>query len=366
MIFERSLQRELAYTAGAVFMVLLTIMLTTMLIRIVGLAASGQVDPRDVLVLIGLTITGYMAVMLIVTMFVSILFVLTRWYRDSDMVVWFTCGVSLTRLIKPVAVFAAPLFILIVFFAFIGWPWSNAQSKLIKARFQQRDEISLLAPGQFRESPATHRVFFIETMDPDQARIENAFIASTEHGQVNIVVSTTGHTETRANGERFVVLENGRRYDGEPGHPDFRISEFGRYGVKIQNQPVVSKPTTTSTSTLDLLRQPTSNNLAEFAWRCGLPLTALNLMLLAIPLAWQNPRRNRVINLVMAVLIYLTYSNLLNVVQSQIEQGSISFGVGLVGLHIVVFILVVFLFGLRTRNQPLFSRALFMRAPPGN
>ena len=45
MIFERSLQRELAYTAGAVFMVLLTLVLTTMMIRIVGFAASGRDRP---------------------------------------------------------------------------------------------------------------------------------------------------------------------------------------------------------------------------------------------------------------------------------------------------------------------------------
>src|SRR5580698_4380825 len=119
MIFERSLQRELAYTAGAVFLVLLTIMLSTMLIRIVGFAASGEIDPRDVLVLIGLTVVGYLAVMLIVTMFVSILFVLTRWYRDSEMVVWFASGVSHTRLIRPIAKFSAPLILLIMFFAFV-------------------------------------------------------------------------------------------------------------------------------------------------------------------------------------------------------------------------------------------------------
>jgi lipopolysaccharide export system permease protein len=102
MIFERSLQRELAYTAGAVFMVLLTIFLTTMMIRIVGFAASGEIDPKDVVVLIGLTVIGYIAVMLVVTIFVSILFVLTRWYRDSEMVVWLASGVSLTQFIKPI------------------------------------------------------------------------------------------------------------------------------------------------------------------------------------------------------------------------------------------------------------------------
>ncbi|KML48398.1 permease [Burkholderia cepacia] len=361
MIFERSLQRELAYTAGAVFMVLLTIMLTTMMIRIVGYAASGEIDPRDVLVLIGLTVIGYLAVMLVVTLFVSILFVLTRWYRDSEMVVWLASGVSLTRLIKPIGVFATPIILLIAFFAFVGWPWSNQQSKMIRARFQQRDEISLLAPGQFRESATNHRVFFIEKMTPDQSKVQNVFVTSTENGKVNVVVSQTGHTETR-DGSRFVVLENGRRYDGTPGQPNFKIMEFERYGVKITSTPVVNVPTTNSMPTLDLLRNPTRDNLAEFAWRAGLPLIALNLMVLGIPLAYQNPRRSRTINLVMAVLIYLTYSNLLNVVQAQIEQGKMSFGVGLIGLHALVAVIVAVIFWLRVRNRPLFTRALFGRS----
>jgi lipopolysaccharide export system permease protein len=361
MIFERSLQRELAYTAGAVFMVLLTIMLTTMMIRIVGFAASGQVDPRDVVVLIGLTVIGYIAVMLIVTLFVSILFVLTRWYRDSEMVVWLASGVSQTRLIKPIALFSTPIILLIVFFAFVAWPWSNQQSKLIKARFQQRDEVSLLAPGQFRESPISHRVFFIEKMSPDQGHVQNVFVTSTEGGKVSVVVSKNGHTEAQPNGDRFIVLENGRRYDGVPGQPNFRIMEFERYGVKIQSQQFVNTPTTTGTSTPDLLANPTKDNLAEFAWRAGLPLIAINLMLLGIPLSYQNPRRSRTINLVMAVLIYLTYSNLLNVVQSWIEQGRMSFMVGLLGLHILVAGLVAFIFYLRVRNRPLFKLSMFSR-----
>jgi lipopolysaccharide export system permease protein len=356
MIFERSLQRELAYTAGAVFLVLLTLVLTTMMIRIVGFAASGEIDPRDVVVLIGLTVIGYLAVMLIATLFVSILFVLTRWYRDSEMVVWLSSGVSLARLIKPIASFSAPIIVLIAFFAFVGWPWSNEQSKLIRERFQQRDEVSLLAPGQFRESPASHRVFFIEKMTPDQKLVQNVFVTSTENGKINVVVSKTGHTEVHSNGDRFVVLENGRRYDGEPGKPDFRVMEFQRYGVKIQSHQLVNTPTTTSLPTATLLREPNNTNLAEFAWRAGLPLTALNLMLLAIPLAYQNPRRSRTINLVLAVLIYLTYSNLMNLVQAWMEQAKIAFVPGLIGLHVIVAGIVAFVFWLRVRNRPLFRR----------
>ena len=362
MIFERSLQRELTYTAGAVFMVLLTIFLTTMMIRIVGFAASGEVDPKDIVVLIGLTVISYLAVMLVVTLFVSILFVLTRWYRDSEMVVWLASGVSLTRFIKPIAKFSAPIIVLVAFFAYVGWPWSNAQSKLIRARFQQRDEVSLLAPGQFRESPASHRVFFVEKMTPDQSQVEKVFVTGTENGKVNVVVSQKGHTETAKDGSRYVVLENGRRYDGEPGKPDFKIMEFQRYGVKITHQPVVNQTPTTGVPTLTLLRHPSRDRLAEFAWRTGMPLMAINLVLLGIPLAYQNPRRGRTINLVMAVLIFLTYSNLLNVFQAWIEQGKTSFAVGLLALHVVVSCIVALAFWLRVRNRPLISRALFSRA----
>ncbi|CAB3776349.1 LPS export ABC transporter permease LptF [Pararobbsia alpina] len=356
MIFERSLQRELAYTAGAVFLVLLTIMLSTMLIRIVGFAASGEIDPRDVLVLIGLTVVGYLAVMLVVTMFVSILFVLTRWYRDSEMVVWFASGVSHTRLIKPIAKFSAPLIVLIVFFAFVGWPWSNEQSKLVRERFAQRDEVSLLAPGQFRESPTSHRVFFIEKMSPDSRRVRNVFVTGTENGKINVVVSAEGQIETQPNGDRFVVLENGRRYDGVPGQPDYRIMEFKRYGVRIESHDIIDTPSSRDLYTGELIASPTPANLAELAWRIGLPLLAINLMLLAIPLAHQSPRRSRTTNLVMAVLIYLTYSNFLNLVQSWIEQGRVPFVVGLVALHVVVSVIVVVLFKIRARNRPLFPR----------
>jgi len=355
MIFERSLQRELTYTATAVFAVLLSIMLTTMMIRIVGFAATGEVDPRDVLVLIALQVIGYLAVILIVTLFVSILFVLTRWYRDSEMVVWLASGLSLTRFIRPIAVFSGPIVLMIALCAFIAWPWSNQQSKFLRERFQQRDDVSLLAPGQFRESALNHRVFFVEKMSPNQKHVENVFVTSTENDKVSVTVSSQGHVEIEPNGDRFIVLENGRRYEGTPGALDYHVMEFLRYGVKLESQQLISIPTASTMSTLALIRQPTSLNLGELAWRAGLPLIAINLFLLAIPLSYQNPRRSRAINLVFAVLIYLTYSTLLNVAQAWIVQKRISFPVGLSFLHVIVAFVVVALFWLRIRNRPLFS-----------
>lgn len=355
MIFQRSLQRELAYTAGAVFMVLLTIMLTTMMIRIVGSAAAGKADPRDVVILIALTIVGYLAVMLIVSLFVSILVVLTRWYRDSEMVVWQASGLSLTAFIRPLAIFSTPIVLLIAFCSFVAWPWSSAQQARLGARFQQRDDLAMIAPGQFSESASNQRVFFVEKLSPGSQRVQNVFVTSTENGKLFVVVSKEGFIETQPNGDRFVVLENGRRYDGEPGHSDFRIIEFKRYGVKMEDKPTVDMPTTRGTPTRDLIANPTLENKGELAWRIGLPLTGVTLMLLAIPLAYQNPRRGRTINMVFAVLIYLTYSNLQNVMQNWISQGKMPFAIGVVLLHVVIAAIALLMLWRRIRNRPFFT-----------
>jgi lipopolysaccharide export system permease protein len=291
--------------------------------------------------------------MLIVTLFVAILFVLTRWYRDSEMVVWLASGIGLTGFIRPIARFSFPLLALIAFSAFVGWPWSQQQSNALNERFAQRDDIALLAPGQFRESASSHKVFFIEKMSADQKQVANIFIASTVPNKINVTVSRSGHVEITPNGDHFVVLENGRRYDSTPGTLNYKIAEYQRYGVKLQSQSFHDSLTSRSTPTLQLLAQPTPANLAEFAWRAGLPLMAINLLLLAIPLAYQNPRRGYMLNIAFAVLIFLLYSNLLNLMQSWVQQQKLPFWLGLTALHGCVASLVFGLFWLRIRNRPL-------------
>ncbi|AKJ67135.1 hypothetical protein PATSB16_07530 [Pandoraea thiooxydans] len=363
MIFQRSLQRELNYTAGAIFLVLMTVMLTTMMIRILGFAASGRTDPRDVLVLIGLAVIGYLAVILIVTLFVSILFVLTRWYKDSEMVVWFAAGLSITDFVKPVLRFALPFIGVIALCALFGWPWANEQSNLLQQRFEQRSDVSMIAAGQFRESTANQRVFFVESVNANATKVHNVFVSSTENGKVSVVVSKDGQIETKPNGDRFIVLEKGRRYDGVPGKPGYRIMEFERYAVKIENNAApmqTDNAPAKGVSTLTLLRIFTPQYQGELVWRIGLPLLALNLVLLAIPLAYQNPRHGRAINLIIAVLVYLSYTNLLSLSQAWVAQRTLPLVLGVWLLHAVAMGAILLMYWRRLRFKPLISPALRM------
>jgi len=355
MIFKKALRRELSITTGGVFLVLVTIMITSLVIRILGFAANGAVNPEDALVLIALATLGYLAVLLTVSLFVATLIVLVRWYKDSEMIVWFASGLSVTSFIRPILQFAIPLIIIIALLALFVWPWANRESTLISQRFQQRDDVSMVTAGQFKESAKAERVFFIEELDVDKSEVRNIFVADNKNGRLSIAVASTGYIQNAEGGEKSIVLHNGRRYEGNPTEPNFRILEFDEYTTKIRSKDAMAPaPRDREKTITELLNDPSplaiNPNRAELLWRIGLPLMALGLVLIAIPLAYVNPRLGSYTAMFYAVLIYLIYSNLLNLTQNFVAQGKIDVFIGVWPIHLLALLIAFAL--IRNRINP--------------
>jgi lipopolysaccharide export system permease protein len=355
MIFKKALRRELSFTTGGVFLVLVTIMITSLVIRILGYAANGAVNPEDAIVLIALATLGYLAVILTVSLFVATLIVLVRWYKDSEMIVWFASGLSVTSLMRPILQFAIPIIIIIALLALFVWPWANRESTLISQRFQQRDDISMVTAGQFKESAKAERVFFIEELDIDKSEVKNIFVADNKNGRLSIAVASKGYIQNGEDGEKSIVLNNGRRYEGNPNEPNFRILEFNEYTTKIRSKNALAPaPRDREKTITELLNDPNPKaenpNRAELLWRIGLPLMALGLVLIAIPLAYVNPRLGSYTAMFYAVLIYLIYSNLLNLTQNFVAQGKVNVFIGIWPIHLLALIIAAIL--IRNRINP--------------
>jgi lipopolysaccharide export system permease protein len=218
-----------------------------------------------------------------------------------------------------------------------------------------RDDVAAVSPGVFRESRQAERVYFVEEVSGQENLVANVFVSATQHHKTGIMVADRGFQETMPNGDRFLVLLNGRRYEGEAGTAEYRIAEFQRYAIRIDVSEMAARaPTTKTTPTSELLRSRTPPNMAELSWRIGLPLSALMLSLLAIPLSFVNPRAGRSMNLVLALLIYATYSNLLSIVQASIAQSRIDLATGLWGVHALMAVVLVLLFYRRVMVFSLF------------
>lgn len=344
-IFRNVILRELVITSLAIFFVLVGITLTTQLVRLLGQAASGAITSTSVAALLGFTLVSYLSVVLSLTLFVAVLLTLTRSYRDSEMVVWFASGMSLTRWIRPVLTFAVPVAIVIAVVSMMLRPWAVANSEELRRRLDSRDDVSAVTPGVFRESSRAERVFFVEAVSGNENLVRNVFVSSIQNGRHGVMVAARGFTEVAPNGDRFLVLQNGRRYEGEPGSTEYRIYEFERYAMRVQAGDAAQRaPTEKSVATLDLVRNPTRRNLGELSFRLGIPLGALILALLAIPLSFVNPRAGRSMNLVLALLIYMSYANMLSIAQASIAQSRITFSTGVLGVHTLMFALLLVLF----------------------
>jgi LPS export ABC transporter permease LptF len=239
MIFHRTLLREMTGTALATFLVLLGIVLTTQLVRFLALAAGGSITSGSVVALLGFTLIGFLPTLLSLTLFIAVLMTLSRAYRDSEMVVWFSCGVGLTRWISPVLIFALPLVLTIAALALGLSPWAAGKAEDYRKILDSRDDASAIQAGVFRESRQADRVFFVESASTTDNRVNNVFVSSTQQGRSGVMVAKEGYQETAPNGDRFLVMRNGYRYEGEPGRADFRIYEFERYAVRIETQEAV-------------------------------------------------------------------------------------------------------------------------------
>jgi lipopolysaccharide export system permease protein len=287
-------------------------------------------------------------VLLSLTLFITVLLELTRSWRDSEMMIWLNSGLSPTAWIRPVLTFAAPLVVVIALLAFFISPWAAQISEEYRSRIDARDDITRVQPGAFGESRSRERVFFVESIAGDNESVKNVFVNSVQMRRTGVMMSARGFSEYAPNGDRFLVLVSGRRYEGTPGQADFRVMEFERYATRIQtkegDEPVATQK---STSTLGLIESPTRVNLGELLWRIGMPVSALILALLAIPLSFVNPRAGRSVNLMFALLAYMLYSNLLSVSQARVAQGKLAFGIGWWLVHGAMFAVLVALFARR-------------------
>ena len=338
MLFHSSLRKELSRSFGATLVVLITIVMTMTLIRTLSQASRGSVNPQEVMMVMGYTVLSYLPPVLTLSLFIAIVGTLSRLYRDSEMVIWFSAGRGLTSLIRPLLAFAWPVLLVIALLGLVAWPWANRQTAELKDRYGSRGDLERVAPGQFQESASGTRVFFVDKDTPDNKSGKNVFIASADHGRETITSARSGRVVTEGNSD-FLLLSNGQRVQRALDGTGLRVTDFVEMGNRVNTATLAANadvPARTR-STPALLRDPTPVHQGELAWRMGLALAALNFVVIAITVSSVNPRATRSGNLLFALFAFVVYYNLINLGQSWIASGRASLGGFMIALHGGVF-----------------------------
>jgi len=357
-LFKRSVVSEITSHAGVVFSTLVVVWLSVLLVRLLGEAAGGSIGADVVLGLAAFSTITALPTVLSVSLFIAVLTTVTRNYRESEMVVWFASGLSLADWLRPVLRVAVPVAAVVAVLTLAASPWAYRQIGEYRERFEQRSDLSKVTAGQFAESSSGRRVFFAEDPTTPSDELGNVFARELDPEWHVVVTASSAHTETEPNGDRFLVLSRGHRYDLKPGTPEIRLVNFDRYGMRLESKsggdPVAEARASAERSskarpTLQLMEDNTDSSWSQIMWRVALPIATLNLALLAIPLGAVNPRLGRSGDLLIAGLIALLYMNLINLSRAWIGDGKLSFGIGVWAVHALVAALFAWLLMRRLR-----------------
>lgn len=358
MIIFRYFVREVLGTSFAVTAILLLIFLSNQFIRFLTITAAGKLAAMQILYLLALEIPQLLCFLLPLGLYIGLLLAYGRLYADSEMVVLQTCGLSSRRLMAYTMIMALVIFLLVSFLSFFVNPYIATTRNHVLDQIKNTSALESILPGSFQAVESGSKVYYIENMSKDRQQLKGIFEADeidTGDNVVpeawNVLAANSGYEHQDAKtGDKFIIANQGYRYQGIPGDNEFRIVQFKNYGLRISSAPVLKNNDSDGIPTKHLISQLFHHNVpaaAELQWRLAMPLSVVLLALLALPMSQVKPRQGKFAKIFPAVLIYIIYANMILVAQSWLEQGTIIPSIGLWWIHASLLLVIVILMGLQ-------------------
>jgi len=266
-------------------------------------------------------------------LFLGILLAYGRLYMDSEMTVLTATGMSQQRLMLYSLAPALLVALLVAWLSLGLTPKGAEQADRILNDQDSLTEFDTLEAGRFQKMRNSDRVTYVESLTKDRTELGGVFISEkrrsedgTKERGITVLVANSGRQEIHPDGSRYLILEDGYRYDGTPGGAEYRVTKYDAHGVLMPKAEVNADVTDREAlSTRALIDSNKPRLKIELQWRLSLPILVFVITLLAVPLSRVNPRQGRFLKLLPAILLYMAYLALLIAVRGallRLELGS--------------------------------------------
>jgi lipopolysaccharide export system permease protein len=321
VILDRYVLRELGFNFAGTAALLLAVFVSFTLTRLLAEAGSGLLTPAEVRELARLKALIALEVLLPVALYVAVLLCIGRLHQDAELHALGAAGIPEMRLLRPVLLFALPLALIVAILSTQLRPWAWGSIYTLRSVAENSADIDRVEAGSFNRFGESERTIYIAGLTPDRSGLEGIFIHDNEEGVLQVITAPRGSFRAYAAPDSHELLlqdatvyrrnEEGRSLRAHFGSFRLWLKASGRhrptYKEKAQSTPALA-------STLN------PSGRAEWQWRYSTPLSTVLLALLAVPLARSAPRRSRYLKLLIALLVYAGYYNLLGIARSAVEQ----------------------------------------------
>ena len=258
-------------------------------------------------------------------------------------------GVSELRVLRPVALLAVPLAVLVALISLQARPWAYHWNYQLQAQSRAELDLDRLAPEHFQGSTETGRVIYAREVRPQQDRLAGVFLYHRDGARREILLAARASKPDTPTGQRpRLLLEDGTAYQLGAGTGSDRVLRFGELALVLEEPDTLVGYKRKAASTSTLLASESADDLADLPWRMSRPLSTVLLALRAVPLSRTAPRRG----LLAAVLAYAAYYNLGGVARTWVEQGTVGAFPGLWWPHVLLALVLLAALWPRRRSRP--------------
>ena len=356
MIIHRSLIKEVLRTSLVVTVIVISIFLVLRVMGFLSQAAEGIIPVDSVLILVSLKMIAYLDVMLPLMFYIAILMVMGRWYKEHEMAILSSSGLSLVDLLKPLLLLIIIVASLVALFSFWLTPLSLAKGYQIENEYRQRNDITGVIPGIFVESKTGNAVYFVEKYNKEAGEYENVFLYKNSFNREGVVVAERAtQVLDQETGDEFLVLLDGSRYEGEPGTPEYRVIDFERYALRIETKqkPLTALPVR-ARANAEISQSDDPRMKSEWYWRIAKVFLVPILAVFALALSYVDSRGGKSSGMFVAFVIYFVYSNILNYMVALVQKGQVQTPILIWLTHVIFAFLAMFFLYRRNQNLNLF------------
>lgn len=352
MIIFRYLAREVLFTMVAVSGVLLLIIMSGRFVKYLAEAATGKLAADVLFSIMGYRIPGFLELILPLGLFLAILLGYGRLYMESEMTVLSACGMSRRRLVTYTLIPGGFIAIVVACLSLYVSPLGSERASDILNEQKKRSQFDSLSPARFQKMSGGNGITYAERLSKDRKRLEHVFMAqmAKQNASSDLVVLVAQQGQQIIDDksqQRYLLLQDGYRYEGQPGSANYRVTQFGGYGQLITYDEHLDRRRlkADAKSTAQLWDSKDVRDQVALQWRFSLPILVLVVTLLAVPLSYTNPRQGRYVSMIPAILLYIIYLVSLNAARGAVEDGKIPLQVGIWWVHGIFLAIAVLLLG---------------------
>jgi len=340
-ILQKYILREWFWTSLAVSIVLIIVLLGAYLGDMLNDIADGRMPAGLLSMQLLLHMPQTLVNILPLAGFVAVVWGLGRLYRDHEMAVMRSSGFGWQKLIRPLSGLVVPLGVILLILGLWAAPMSARLAEQQLENAFRSAAVWGLQAGKFHVLRRGDLIIYAESIEEEGNALRNIFIKQRENDREQVWVAKRGNywmdSET---GDRYLILEEGKVTNVAPGQLDLRTLRFARNDLRLP-EPEFRKrktPGLESRPSSELLGDGSAESVAELQWRLSPAITVVVLGLLAIPLAHSEPREGRGVRIILGILVYLLYGNMIYLCRSWVTDGHLPTYIGLWWVHILFLV----------------------------